>query len=54
MLELAGDVEEVPVPGPLTGGGVGVLLFLGASILAGRTCGVFELGITGELVEGVA
>ncbi len=54
VLELVGDVEEVPVPGPLAGGGVGVLVLLGASILASRAGGGFQLGIAGELVEGVA
>ena len=54
VLELAGDVEEVPVAGPLAGGGVGVLVFLGTSILASRAGGGFQVGIAGELVEGVA
>src|SRR5256714_15658124 len=53
VLELAGDVEEVAVPRPLPGGGAGVLVFVGASILASSAGGVFQLGIAGELVEGV-
>jgi hypothetical protein len=53
-LQLTGDVEKVPVSSPLAGGGVGVLLFLGASILAGRARCLFELGIAGEIVERVA
>jgi hypothetical protein len=54
VLQLAGDVEQVPVPSPLAGGGVRVLLFLGASILTGGAGCSLELGIAGEVVEGVA